>query len=204
MNNNNNTTINRLEITTAFTDYLKRFGKLESGVEHLMEREIVIDQGRRRALLLQEDQVCNNLYYIHQGAAHLARIHGNKQFSTWICMDDDIISNVAAINQPTTGYKIELIEDSQYVKLAFGTIKDLAKHYPSFSNLIQKLSLHQFALMQERSSRSRLLSAAEHYAWIREHHPEADQRLPLNIIASYLGINQASLSRLRRQGYSNK
>lgn len=186
-------------VCNNFFAYLKRFGEIEAEVAAVLRKESVVLDSRRRTQLLERDQVCKDIFYIYRGSAFLATVGASKQVVTWISMDNEIITNVESLDNPRAGYIIELVEDSQYLRLPFSVLSDLCKKYSSFSTLTRRLGSHFFGVMQERVNRSQMLTAAEHYAWIREAHPEADRRLPLNVIADYLGINQASLSRLRRQ-----
>ncbi len=186
-------------VCNNFFAYLRRFGELEAEVMSILYKESAALEHRRRTQLLERDQVCKDIFYIYKGSAFLASSGASKQVVTWISMDNEIITNAESMDNPRAGYIIELIEDSQYLRLPFGVLSDLCKQYASFSTLTRCLGSHLFGAMQERINRSQMLTAAEHYAWIREAHPEADRRLPLNVIADYLGINQASLSRLRRQ-----
>lgn len=186
-------------VSKGFLDYLRQFGKVDEKVAARLLEKVVVREDRRKTRLLEEDQICQDVFYIHTGSAYLTSTRDGKQVVTWISMDHDIITNVESMEGAKAGGVIELAEDSEYLRISFEVFSELCHKFPSFSTLIRRMGSHHFGAMQERINRTQLLTAAEHYAWIREKHPNADRRLPLNIIAGYLGINQASLSRLRRQ-----
>jgi len=93
--------------------------------------------------------------------------------------------------QALTDVEVLVIQKKQYQELirsSYGWLK--------FSNHFTEQS---YVLMEERLLMLQMVSAEKRYADLIANHPEIIQQVPLKYIASYLGITQRHLSRLRSQ-----
>lgn len=77
----------------------------------------------------------------------------------------------------------------------------LAKVFPKWNLLFKEGAMRAMNEMIKQQSFLRLGNAMEQYRHFVEHHPELAQQVPLKYIASYLGITQSSLSRIRKQAW---
>ena len=71
------------------------------------------------------------------------------------------------------------------------------KLYPGLSPAFHKLMLKRYHTMLDEKSRMITNDATTRYLKFMERYKHMEERLPLKDIASYLGIRQQSLSRLR-------
>lgn len=55
-------------------------------------------------------------------------------------------------------------------------------------------------MFYRRSAELLTLTKMERYQYLIETQPELAQRLPLTLLKSYMGMSQASLSRIRKKG----
>lgn len=76
-------------------------------------------------------------------------------------------------------------------------INKLIEKIPALLERTKKLNENHFAATQNRLGAAISLSAEERYYELEKVHPQFLQRFPQNIIASYLGINRETLSRIR-------
>ena len=70
---------------------------------------------------------------------------------------------------------------------------------PEFEKIGRLLSNAAIIALEQRFDDFHFKSAKERYITLLERHPEIIQRVPLGIIASYLGISQETLSRIRNK-----
>ena len=76
----------------------------------------------------------------------------------------------------------------------------LYDQYPRIERLGRKLA-EQVAITSENHLFSLLnYTAAERYEQLRLHHPEFIRQIPVQYLASYLGITRETLSRIRKKG----
>ncbi|MEM0962218.1 MAG: Crp/Fnr family transcriptional regulator [Bacteroidota bacterium] len=96
-------------------------------------------------------------------------------------------------------YGIEALEDTRLLACDVTAWTALVESAPAFERLGRKLAEY-ILVRKERTARSlRLQSATERYATLVEERPDLVQRVPLYHLASYLGMSDVHLSRVRRQ-----
>lgn len=95
-------------------------------------------------------------------------------------------------------YGVQALEPSTLLLAQYSDFAALFNQHPVFDRLGRKLS-EQTMIRKELRERSFLLNdAKERYCDFIKHNPDLVQRLAQYHIASYLGISEVSLSRLKR------
>lgn len=96
------------------------------------------------------------------------------------------------------GYEnIELLEDSILYKLDFIALSRLFTEDIHIANWGRKFAEQELLKTEERLIARQIKTALERYKELIKNNPELLQRIQLSYIASYLGITQVSLSRIR-------
>ena len=104
------------------------------------------------------------------------------------------------MNHTPSYYFIDAWEDTDALLVTKAGIIDLIDHIPALLEWIRKLDANFAVASQRRISAAISLPAEERYHDLEKAHPEFLQRFPQHIIASYLGINRVTLSRIRSRG----
>ena len=96
-------------------------------------------------------------------------------------------------------YGIDALEDATVRTISVDNFRDLFDQSPAFERLGRRLA-ERILMRKERRARSLLLqSATERYVAFLEAEPGLAQRVPQYHIASYLGVTDVHLSRVRRE-----
>ena len=104
----------------------------------------------------------------------------------------------AALDVPLA-YGIEALEPTDYLSAPYADLVALMDRDPAFERLGRRLA-ETILARKERTARAlRLQTAAERYADLVDHRPDLVQRVPLYHLASYLGVTDVHLSRVRRE-----
>lgn len=96
-------------------------------------------------------------------------------------------------------YNIDALEDSELLLIEFEKIKELALLSPVFAELLVKIAWRNFIALEKRILVSICYSAEEKYLDFIKTYPSFVNRIPLTMIASFLGITPETLSRIRKQ-----
>ena len=129
-------------------------------------------------------------YYLNDGG-----VESNKAFVAENEFAGPLAS--AALNLPVI-YGIQTLEPSELLVANYSDFSELFDQDPLFDRLGRKFA-ELLLVRKELRMRSMLQKkAAERYQEFREQYPGLLQRVPQYHIASYLGITEVSLSRLRR------
>lgn len=95
---------------------------------------------------------------------------------------------------------IQAVLDSQVFYITKTDNQKISAELPQWGYLLKKYAAEALNLMVRNRNFLQFGDAEEQYQHFLKHHPNLAQNVPLKFIASYLGITQSSLSRIRRQG----
>ena len=101
------------------------------------------------------------------------------------------------MNQTPSLYFIDAWEDTEALLVTKNNLSSLVEQIPVLTEWIKKLDTNAAIASQRRISAAISLPAEERFYDLQQAHPEFMQRFPQHIIASYLGINRETLSRIR-------
>lgn len=153
----------------------------------------------KRTIVFDPKQYESKFYFIAKGSARVYVIddEGNEVSYILFLEKDYLLSFDGYLHQKPSYEYIELLEDSVLYQLDTEKLKLLYDTDLEISNFGRILA-EEFAYFTEQRFIDRLsLSATARYKKLIENHPEILHRIPLKYIASYLGITQVSLSRIR-------
>ena len=153
----------------------------------------------KKTIVYDTKQYEPKFYFIAKGSARVYIIDddGNEVSYILFLEKDYLLSFDGYLYKKPSYEYIELLEDSILYELNTEDLKALYQTDLELANLGRALA-DQFAYATEQRFIDRLsLSATARYKKLIENHPEIVQRIPLKYIASYLGITQVSLSRIR-------
>ena len=92
---------------------------------------------------------------------------------------------------------IEAVEDSQLIAVSAPKLFDLFDSHPKIERLFRKIPEQQYVKTIRRIESLQFQTPEERYKQLIISQPDIFKRVPLKFIASYLGITQVSLSRIR-------
>lgn len=160
----------------------------------------------RHDYLLREGEIAKHVTFVCKGCLRLYSIDAKGrehilQFApeNWWVGDVDSFSN----NKPSL-YYIDALEDSEILTMDAVSNQLLFDRVPQAAIFFQKLMQNRQAATQKRIIYSMSASAEERYTDFLKTYPSFSQRMPLHMIASYLGITPESLSRIRKQLVTKK
>jgi CRP-like cAMP-binding protein len=159
--------------------------------------EITIRKGRH---LLKPQQDSNYLAFIQNGSfrVYYHDIKG-KEIITWFSFSEMVITDLLGFY--TTGkaeFYVEALEDSVLYKISKNNLEKLYKQYPAYREFGRKFAEEALTMLMQRTMSLHTKSAEERYKELLQV-PEFMQKIPLKYLASYLGITDTSLSRIRRK-----
>lgn len=94
-------------------------------------------------------------------------------------------------------YYIDAIEDTETYSIHVNDLVYLFDNFPEMERYARLSMGTVFGHFMERITSMRFTSAKERYDHFKKTYPIICHRIPLGMIASYLGITQETLSRIR-------
>lgn len=160
----------------------------------LME-EIELPKGHH---VLRMGKVEKDIFFIKRGIARAYTTVDGNEITFWIGEEGDTLASMNGYVNNQPGYEtIELMEPSVLYKLRHDDLQRLYLDDIHIANWGRRYAETEFIATERRLISFLLTDASERYSRLMTDNPEYLQRLPLGSIASYLGITQVSLSRIR-------
>jgi CRP-like cAMP-binding protein len=148
--------------------------------------------------LIHANTICENAYFIEEGLARTFYIKNGKDVTDWLAAENSfVVSIVSFLTQKPDRRSVELLEDSRLWALPYKQLEQLYKTSHEIERLGRLLVSYGLILVQQRFDDLHFATAKERYQKLLRENPSFIQRVPLSIIASYLGITQETLSRIR-------
>lgn len=98
---------------------------------------------------------------------------------------------------PTTSY-VETVTDCELLCISKEDFDDFSNQIPGWSELFLKIMAHGMHEKVNRISPMLAETGRERYLRFMERYPSLLNKIPLNLLASYLGMTKSSLSRIRK------
>ena len=142
----------------------------------------------------------SDIFFLAQGIVRAYVLESGKKVTFWIGKEGDAVLSLRSYVRNEPGYEnMELLEDSILYCLRR---KDLFRLYEKdihIANWGRKFAELEFLRTEEKMIPLLFTTAAVRYEYLLKRNPELLQRVPLECLASYLGITPVSLSRIRSQ-----
>jgi len=145
-------------------------------------------------------QVCRDIYFVESGLLRQFLLKDGQEMNVAFGLPGDFITEYHSLTtQQPARHFIQVLEPGRLLVLPRSGLLGLYEAEPAFQALGRAL-LEKLAATQElRIEALACLTAVERYACLLRQRPELLQRVPLQQLASYLGVARETLSRVRRQ-----
>jgi CRP-like cAMP-binding protein len=148
--------------------------------------------------LVNEGSVCRNLYFIERGSVRGYYLVEEKELTYWFAFENDFFTSFHSfITQTPSVEKLQTLEDSILWSISRDALYRLYDKFPPIERLGRIVCENYYIRLDERLVKSQFKTAPELYQDLITNHPHILQRVPLGYIASFLGISQETLSRIR-------
>ena len=148
--------------------------------------------------ILNEGEKANKLYFIESGTLHTYYHHEGKQISSWFYIEGQFVTSwFSFFGQKKSFEVIECLDDCTLYEVSYANYQKLIADSPAFGNFARLLAEDMLTFIDEFGKGWSFLSAKEKYDTLLSFIPDIELRVKLGYIASFLGISQETLSRLR-------
>lgn len=151
-------------------------------------------------IIIRTDHVEKNIYFIKRGIVRAYAQTGDSETTFWLGKEGDTVISMKSYVANQRGYEdIELLENCLLYTLNIQTLRKLFETDIHIANWGRKFAEQELVRTEERLISQQFRTATERYKELIKNSPDLIQRVQLGHIASYLGITQVSLSRIRAE-----
>lgn len=152
----------------------------------------------KNSFLITEGKICDHVHFIEQGCVRGYYNHDGKEISYWFGFENDFVTSFYSfISRRPCVENIQAIENCITWTISHHDLQSLYKSSPQFERLGRLMNERYYMRLEERFASNHFREARERYENLITNSPHILQRVPLGYIASYLGITQETLSRIR-------
>jgi CRP-like cAMP-binding protein len=169
--------------------------------QELIKHYLTVKKLRRKQYLLQEEDVCKTVAFVEKGALRLYKtnVDGSEHIVQFALEGAFMTDLYSFLTQEPSIYNIDAIEDSELVLITRSASDELRKLSPKYQEFIFQATSEAYTQLEKRITSIISLSLDERYKELTANFPDIIQRVPQHMIASYMGLNPETLSRVRKR-----
>lgn len=151
-------------------------------------------------LLFREGRRNRDVYFMADGLARVYYLCDATEVNLLFGIEGELLVSLKSYVENQPGYEnIELLEPCELIKMEFTQLQYLYESDTAIANWGRKLAERALIETEERLMSRQFKTATQRYKELIEKYPYLLQRVQLGHIASYLGVSQVTLSRIRAE-----
>lgn len=150
--------------------------------------------------LLKQGRQCNQLSFIQSGQIRIYTTIEDKEVTQWISTKGYFITDLAAFifNTPAR-WNLQALTDCELYTIDKDAYNTLGNVVPEWHRLEKMFIAKCFIILEERVNSHLFMAAEERYNKLFSLQPDLFNTVPLQYLASMLGMTPETLSRLRKK-----
>ncbi|WP_316829085.1 Crp/Fnr family transcriptional regulator [Pedobacter miscanthi] len=174
------------------------FTALSDGSLYEFAKHIEYVKHQKGTIIIRADKIEPHFYVLERGIARAYSDGENQQITFWFGQSGNVLFSFNSYINNQPGYEnIELLEDSILMRMRLSNLFLLYDKHLEIANWGRKIAEQELIATERRLIDRAFKGAAERYQEFVAQSPELIKRVALKHIASYLGVTQVTLSRIR-------
>lgn len=177
---------------------LKKYGSISSVAEKAIEEKTKLFLKNKGDHFLKEGQLLTSYFVVNKGVFRAYIHRKDKEINVWFGQEHQIFGAIMPMyaNRPSPE-NIQFLEDAEVYGISVDDLENLYKIYPELNLIGRKIAEEVCVVLEDRITSLHTESAPERYQSLIKEHPNLLNRINLGHIASYVGVTQETLSRIR-------
>lgn len=183
----------------SFEAYIARVAGITEEEAKLVISQATAKRVRKRQMLLREGEVCKQKIFVTRGLVrtYLLKADGSEYIMRFAPENSWLIDPESYHSGTPSKYNVDALEDTEVLIWTKGMIETLSEQIPALRNYSEQLKTNTLTSSQERILMNISGTSEEKYQEFVDSYPEVFNRVPLHMVASYLGVSRETLSRIR-------
>jgi CRP-like cAMP-binding protein len=180
--------------------YIAKRIDLTEDVKKFTQSVSTVKKLKKRDLLIEENQNVNKTYFVIDGCirSYVFDSQGKEHTLQFALKNDWISDYIAIFNNEKSRQTVECISDSTVIEVSVREgIENIFLRFPKIESIHRKNLERNIVSLQKRILNQLQLTSSDRYAIFLKQYPEIEKYAQNSHIASYLGITQQSLSRIK-------
>ena len=181
-------------------NYLLQFGHLNQQQIDLIKSKAVTKKIKKDTYYQEAGKIPREVIFLTEGILRICYYNNKGEDITKYFIDENhFVVDINSYNQgiPSSEY-VQAITDCEYSVLSKEAMLELSMTIITWDKIIAKITAKGLSDKLNKISPMMAEDATERYLKFLDNFPTLANRIPLSYLASYLGITQSSLSRIRK------
>jgi CRP-like cAMP-binding protein len=167
----------------------------------LIKAQLIPKKIKKKQLLLREGEICKQIIFVEKGVLrmYLPEENGTQPITQFAVEGWTIADLYSFLTGEPATQSIDALEDTEVLLLNKGAHEDLLQQLGKYETYMRLLITNAYIALQKRFTSTFRLPLEEQYQLFVNTYPQIVNRVPQHMIASYMGLTPATLSRLRRR-----
>jgi CRP-like cAMP-binding protein len=152
---------------------------------------------KKGTILLKEDQKSNESYFVLKGCIRTYYLIDSEEKTTAFYTEMEALTPPCVVSKTPSDYYVSCLEDCILLVSNSDMEAEVNSKFPKFDIMCRMLSEELLAKERIDFDKFKTSSPEQRYLNLMQKRPDLIQRVPQHQLASYLGIQPQSLSRLR-------
>lgn len=180
-------------------EVFKKIGGLSQENEKILMTSIKKVCIKGKTVLQKEGKISNKIFIVEEGIVRAFYFKDGKEITYSLATQNDFIGSMTSFFMQTPSNKIiETLVDSILWEFEYEKLECMFDINPELARAGRLFANYGIAYMEQRFDNMLFYTSKERYEILLKNRPEVVQKVPLGIIASYLGMTQETLSRIRK------
>lgn len=178
----------------------KEYGNLTTDIEKELSKMIISKTKQKGDFFLKQGQIVSSLFIIETGLVRSFFTKDDREINSWFGFEHIILGSIMPLFYKKPSFEnIQFLETSKIHYISTDDLNSLYKKHHAMENIGRLMAEEYCKILEDRITSLQTQSAEQRYQSLLREQPEVSQRISLGHIASYLGITQETLSRIRKK-----
>ena len=181
---------------------LNNIHPLSAGLQQYLTDKIKTRQAARKEIILQAGHLSRHIYFIQKGLLRTFYYEDGHEINSGFMLEGDMLAAVQSFfYQSASIESIQAIEDSRLSYICYNELQFIFTNFKEADFIGRVLMTRNYIAGEQRLHCLRMKKAAARYQFMLKYYPQLILRVPAKYMATYLGISEETLSRIRSRKY---
>ena len=182
----------------SYLDIMAAISPLSSESKAALSTHLSTKRFEKGELILKQGDICRHLFFLDRGLVRIFYYKNSKEITEWFADEKEFFFSIISFFELSPSKLIiEALEESEVILLSKDGQDRLSLTNIEIANLISRLYALSLILSQKRMQSMQFESSSRRYENLLKEQPNLLKKVSLQHLASFLGITQETLSRIR-------
>ncbi len=181
--------------------YIKQYFNIVNDHDlNVIVNSFKLEEIKKNEYFLEHGKESKRLSFINAGLFRIFTYYNDKEVTQWISSKGYFITDLSSFifNTPAR-WNIQALSDAKIYTISKEDYKKLVELVPAWHEIEKLFIAKCFTILEERVFTFLSMSAEERYEYFFENNKELFNQVPLQYIASMLGMSAETFSRVRKK-----